>query len=248
MDRKTLALILTEVVLIVALVVVVAMDFNKKPSAEGVSGTAVAEKAPEAAPEEGAAEEKAPAAVVAKAEEAAEEKAPEAKAEKAEEAEKPAPAKEEKPAEKEEAPKPAEKAAAPAAAPAAPAGSGAVADVIAMNEPAYAKHTKSIVQFTHKKHYTDYKITCGDCHHNENAEPLANLKEGDPVQRCIECHPKAGKAPAPKKGEKMSDSEKMEYHAEALHANCIDCHKDHNKKNNTKAAPTSCATCHPKEK
>lgn len=242
MDRKTLALILTEVVLIVALVVVVAMDFNKKPSAEGISGTAVAEKAPEAAPEEGAAEEKAPAAVVAKAEEAAEEKAPEAKAEKAEEAKKPA--KEEKPAEKKEAPKPAEK----AAAPAAPAGSGAVADVIAMNEPAYAKHTKGIVQFTHKKHYTEYKAACGDCHHNENAEPLTSLKEGDAVQKCIECHPKASKAPAPKKGEKMSDSEKMEYHAEALHANCIDCHKDHNKKNNTKAAPTSCATCHPKGK
>ncbi|WP_373498148.1 cytochrome c3 family protein [Desulfococcus sp.] len=244
MDRKTLALILTEVVLIVALVVVVAMDFNKKPHAEGIADTAVAEKATEAAPEEGVSEEKAPAAIVAKAEEAVEEKAPEAaeaKTEKAVEAKKPA--KEEKPAEKIEAAKPVEKAATAAKA----SGSGVVADVIAMNEPAYAKHTKTIVQFTHKKHTTEYKSACGDCHHNEKAEPLTELKEGDAVQRCIECHPKASKAPAPKKGEKMSDSEKMEYHAEALHANCIDCHKEHNKKNNTKAAPTSCATCHPKE-
>ncbi|AQX36484.1 hypothetical protein B2D07_05435 [Desulfococcus multivorans] len=171
---------------------------------------------------------------MAKAEEAAEA----APAEKAE-------AKEEKPAEEaagEE--KAAEKVAAPA-----PAAGGAVADVIPLENPAYAKHTKGIVQFTHKKHYTDYKIGCGECHHDENAEPLNDLKEGDAVQGCIECHPKASKAPIPKKGEpKLSDSEKMEYHAEALHANCIDCHKEHNKKNNTKAAPTSCTTCHPKTK
>ena len=247
MDRKTLALILTEVVIIVALVVVVAMDFNSKPQAEGVAASHVAEEAAEAVAEEGASEEKPAEAVVAKAEESEEGEAKEAEeAEVKEEA----PAKEKEPAKKavakkEEAAKPAEKAAAPAKA---AAGGGAVHDVIAMENPAYAKHTKGIVEFTHKKHYTEYKATCGDCHHDENAEPLKDLKEGDAVQGCIECHPKASKAPKPKKGEKMTDSEKMEYHAEALHANCIDCHKEHNKKNNTKAAPTSCTKCHPKEK
>ena len=40
----------------------------------------------------------------------------------------------------------------------------------------------------------------------------------------------------------------MEYHAEALHENCISCHKDYNKKNKTKAAPQSCTKCHPKKK
>lgn len=237
MDRKTLTLILTEVVLIVALVVMVAMDFNKKPHAEGV-----AKEAAEAVVQEGASEEEATETVAAKTEEVEETEKAEVKEE--------APAKEEThakkaAAKKEEPAKPAKKAEAPAKA----AGNGGAAhDVIAMENPAYAKHTKGIVQFTHKKHYTEYKAACGDCHHDENAEPLKDLKEGDAVQGCIECHPKASKAPKPKQGEKMSDSEKMEYHAEALHANCIDCHKEHNKKNNTKAAPTSCTTCHPKEK
>jgi hypothetical protein len=231
MDRKTLALILTEVVLVVALVVVVAMDFNLEPQAEEVAATA--EEPAEAVAEEGAVEE----TVVAKAEEAEE-------AEEAEAAEEVEAAEEE---EVEEA-APVQKAVAKkAAAPvkAAAAGSGAVADIIPLENPAYAKHTKGIVQFTHKKHYTEYKAACGDCHHDENAEPLTDLKEGDPVQGCIECHPKPSKAPR-KKGVKLSHSEKMEYHTEALHHNCITCHKEYNKENNTKAAPTSCSKCHPK--
>lgn len=250
MDRKTLALILTEVVIIVALVVVVAMDFNSKPQVEGVAASHVAEEAVEAVADEGASEEKPAEALVAKAEEAEEGEAKEAEVKEEAPAKEKEHAKEEKhakkaAAEKEEAAKPVEKAAAPAKA---AAGGGAAHDVIAMENAAYPKHTKGIVQFTHKKHYTEYKATCGDCHHDENAEPLKDLKEGDAVQGCIECHPKPGKAPKPKKGENMTDSEKLEYHTEALHANCIDCHKDHNKKNNTKAAPTSCTTCHPKEK
>ena len=40
----------------------------------------------------------------------------------------------------------------------------------------------------------------------------------------------------------------VELVAEAIHANCISCHKDYNKKNKTKAAPQSCTKCHPKKK
>ena len=114
------------------------------------------------------------------------------------------------------------------------------ATVIAMENPAYQEHTKGIVQFTHTKHFEDYKIGCGDCHHDDNAEPLADLKSGDSVVGCIECHPKPGKAP---KAEKDS----LEYHTEALHKNCIDCHKKYNTENNTKAAPQACGKCHPKK-
>ena len=38
-----------------------------------------------------------------------------------------------------------------------------VADVIKLQNPAYEKHTKGIVEFTHKKHSTDYGAACGDC-------------------------------------------------------------------------------------
>jgi Class III cytochrome C family len=130
-----------------------------------------------------------------------------------------------------------------------------VADVIPMDNPAYEKHTKGIVQFSHKKHAADYGGTCGDCHHDDKGQPL-ELKEGDDVQACITCHKIPGQVPKDVKKEwkakKLKKAEtnklKLDYHAEALHANCIACHKKWNKENKSKAAPTSCTKCHPKTK
>jgi len=130
-----------------------------------------------------------------------------------------------------------------------------VADVIPMDNPAYEKHTKGIVQFSHKKHSADYGASCGECHHDDKGQPL-ELKEGDDVQACITCHKIPSQVPKDVKKEwkakKIKKAEKnklkLEYHAEALHANCIDCHKKWNKKNKSKAAPTSCTKCHPKTK
>ena len=121
-----------------------------------------------------------------------------------------------------------------------------IADVIAMENSAYKAHKKGIVQFTHKKHIADYGLACGECHHDADGNPLNDLKMGDPVENCIACHDKPGKAPK-KKGEKLTKAQELEYHANALHDNCIACHKDFNKKNNTKAAPASCGQCHPKK-
>lgn len=126
-------------------------------------------------------------------------------------------------------------------------------DVIEMNNPAY-KHKKGIISFSHKKHAEEYKAGCGDCHHDAQGKPLADLKEGDNVQPCFECHNKPGEVPKDvkkdwkKKKLKKAETDKLslEYHAEALHENCKGCHKDHNKKNKTKAAPTTCSKCHPK--
>ncbi|QTA81045.1 Putative cytochrome c, class III family protein [Desulfonema limicola] len=119
-----------------------------------------------------------------------------------------------------------------------------VDDVIKLEEPSY-KHTKGIVEFSHKKHSADYKIGCGECHHDKDGKPLAELKEGDDVQRCAECHKKPGELKG-KKAEGLSDKEKLDYHANALHDNCISCHKDFNKETKTKKAPTTCTKCHPK--
>jgi hypothetical protein len=137
-----------------------------------------------------------------------------------------------------------------------------VADVIKMENKAYAKHTKGIVEFTHKKHMEDYakanpdlyKNGCGVCHHDENNKPLSALKAGDDVKNCIECHKKPGEMPAAEKkamkAEKLKkaeqNSKKLAYHAEALHDNCRGCHKDFNKMTKTKKAPTTCTKCHPK--
>lgn len=140
-----------------------------------------------------------------------------------------------------------------------------VPDVIKMDDKAYEKHKKGIVEFSHKKHeeeyakkYPDfYKNGCGECHHDKDNKPLTDLKQGDDVQKCIECHKIASEVPKKLKQEwkkkKISKDEKkkirMEYHAEALHDNCRVCHKSYNKKYKPKKkAPTTCTKCHPKTK
>jgi hypothetical protein len=123
-----------------------------------------------------------------------------------------------------------------------------VQDVIKMENKAYPEHKKGIVEFTHKKHVVEYKAGCGECHHDENGKPLNDLKEGDDVQNCIECHSKPGLKPKGKDAKKLSKKETLEYHGEAIHQNCTGCHKEFNKKNKTKSAPTKCKECHPKKK
>ncbi len=137
----------------------------------------------------------------------------------------------------------------------------AVPEMIELNDPAYEKHKKGIVTFSHQKHQTDYakqypefyKRGCGECHHDEDNKPLTELKEGDDVQRCIECHKIPSEAPKGKKAKKkLTKKEKIkDYQAEAFHANCKACHKKYNKKykpEKAKKAPTTCKTCHPKKK
>jgi len=123
--------------------------------------------------------------------------------------------------------------------------SGAVDDVIEMkNTEAFAKHKKGICVFTHKKHATaapdGHGVACGECHHDKDGKAL-ELKEGDAVQGCMECHDKAEK---PKKPKGMAKNEwkemQLEYDYGAMHGNCIGCHKEKD------AGPKKCAECHPK--
>ena len=134
-----------------------------------------------------------------------------------------------------------------------------VPDVIKLEDPAYKEHKKGVVDFTHGKHQKEYaqkypefyKNGCGECHHDENNKPLSDLKEGDDVQKCIECHKIAAEAHKGKKAKKkLSKKEKIkDYHAEALHENCRGCHRKYNKKYKpAQKAPTTCAKCHPKAK
>ena len=138
-----------------------------------------------------------------------------------------------------------------------------VEDVIKLNEKAYAKHKKGIVVFSHKKHQKEYeekhpefyKNSCGECHHEDKdgkSVPLKNLKEGDNVKKCIECHKKPGYIKG-KKAKGLTKKQKREYHANAYHDNCRGCHRTFNKKMKLKskdkgAAPTTCKRCHPKKK
>jgi len=122
-----------------------------------------------------------------------------------------------------------------------------VSDTIKMDYNNYTKRMKSppktkFVEFTHKKHFEDYKLSCGACHHDKDNKPL-DLKVGDAVQKCAECHTKMEKDPKDKK-----DIFALE---NAMHGNCVDCHKDVNKKAGDPKgmkgpAPASCTKCHEK--
>jgi len=132
------------------------------------------------------------------------------------------------------------------ATPTASEGKNGLTDIILMNNPAYKKHTKGIVSFTHKNHVETHAIACGACHHDETGKPL-ELTVNDTVQGCIACHVETEKP----KGEKLEKKEQIaKYHFEAMHANCVGCHKDYNReKGGDKAkgpAPSSCTNCHPK--
>jgi hypothetical protein len=137
-------------------------------------------------------------------------------------------------------------------------------DVIRLENKAYAKHKDAIVIFEHRKHAEEYQeknpelynSPCGECHHEKvndtESKALINLKEGDEVENCIECH----KKPEYIKGRKakgLSKQQKRDYHGNAMHDNCKDCHKKYNKKKKLKSkdkgyAPNTCKSCHAKNK
>ncbi|MCK5163878.1 MAG: cytochrome c3 family protein [Desulfobacula sp.] len=97
-----------------------------------------------------------------------------------------------------------------------------------------------LVEFTHKKHNIEYQISCGECHHDKDNNPL-DLKLGDDVQRCVVCHTKLKKDKKDRKDIMVLEN--------AMHGNCISCHKKINKKAGDKKglkgpAPASCGKCH----
>jgi hypothetical protein len=119
-------------------------------------------------------------------------------------------------------------------------------DVIEMKHTkAFTQRKQGIVMFAHKKHFdakpNGYGIGCGECHHDKEGKPLANLKDSDKVQSCFECHTKPDK---PKKESGMTDADwkklNLSYYYGAIHENCISCHKTQGK------GPVKCAECHPK--
>lgn len=105
------------------------------------------------------------------------------------------------------------------------------------------KHKKEAPTLSHKKHNEEYKISCGECHHDQDNKPL-DLKVGDDVKRCVECHNKLEKDPKAKDDPMVLEN--------AFHGNCEGCHKEVNikagdPKGRKGPAPTSCTNCHPKK-
>jgi len=99
----------------------------------------------------------------------------------------------------------------------------------------FGPSARNFVNFPHKNHNIDYEISCDECHH-------IDLKLGDEVQPCAECHIEL----TPTKKNRKS----IMLLRNAYHASCIECHKAFNKEAgdprgfDESAPPTSCSECH----
>lgn len=112
-----------------------------------------------------------------------------------------------------------------------------VPDDIMIDNQGYKKNTKGPVRLSHKKHGTDYKVACTECHHEYEKDKNV-WKEGLPVKKCGECH-----NPLKKEGKVY----KLNL---AYHKNCKNCHRDLMKKEmkGKKLPYKKCKDCHQKKK
>lgn len=81
------------------------------------------------------------------------------------------------------------------------------------------------VRFNHQLHAEIPEITCTTCHHTDKGKEIA----GD----CRSCHP------AQKVTGKLNTRE-------AFHKQCINCHKEREKKNQAAGPAKACSGCHKK--
>jgi hypothetical protein len=110
-----------------------------------------------------------------------------------------------------------------------------VPDEISVYSDAFKKHKKGAVKLTHKKHNTDYKVACTECHHVYK-EGKNVYKEGDPAQKCSACH------------DAVKSKGKVKKLMLAYHRNCQGCHKGLEKAGKKTGPTKKCNDCHEKKK
>jgi hypothetical protein len=108
-------------------------------------------------------------------------------------------------------------------------------DEISIKSDAFTTYKKGAVKLSHKKHNVDYKIACTECHHVYK-EGKNVYKEGDPVQKCSECH------------DAVKSEGKVKKLMLAYHKNCQECHKQLEKAGKKTGPTKKCNDCHEKKK
>ena len=106
---------------------------------------------------------------------------------------------------------------------------------VTIESDGYKTHRRAPVEFAHSEHVDSYGVECDRCHHTY--EGGANVwKEGDPVERCAECH------------NPLKSEGKVKRLQVAFHKNCKSCHRKLVQEGESDAAPyKNCRGCHPKE-
>jgi hypothetical protein len=93
------------------------------------------------------------------------------------------------------------------------------------------------VTFSHAAHVTDYGAACKACHHT--------LGEGETEveEHCSDCHGEAGFIRR-EEAEGMSNEELAEHYLNALHMQCIGCHRKKKIADRSRSIPLGCTQCH----
>ncbi len=95
------------------------------------------------------------------------------------------------------------------------------------------------VTFSHKKHVTEDKIACSQCH-MVYKDGKNVWKEGDPVEKCEKCHNEPTT-----KGEFTLPPDKKKLNLKlSFHTLCIGCHRKVKNQKPTANAPIVCNGCH----
>ena len=110
-------------------------------------------------------------------------------------------------------------------------------DDIVIETKGWPKDKYEPTTLTHKKHATEYKIPCKDCHHVYK-DGKNVWEEGQAVQKCSECH---NVYLLGKDLREATEEEKKLSLYKAYHDNCKGCHKTQQK------GPVKCTECHAKK-
>jgi hypothetical protein len=102
------------------------------------------------------------------------------------------------------------------------------------------------VKFTHSKHVQDYGAVCGDCHHDNDAEPI-NSYDPDAIYACGECHNEKGLLRGPIAENEVSAGDRIAHRANSIHMKCFSCHQMYNNLNQVVRVAESCKTCHTRQ-
>jgi hypothetical protein len=105
-------------------------------------------------------------------------------------------------------------------------------DEIVIDNKGYQPERKGPVTFTHLNHAEDYEVACSDCHHVYQ-DGKNSWEEGDPVNKCIECHDPVNN---------QGDVKNLRL---SFHKNCKNCHRQLAEAGISEDAPfRKCAGCH----
>lgn len=104
-------------------------------------------------------------------------------------------------------------------------------DVLMLDNDGYMKDRKGPVKFTHRKHASEYKVLCWDCHHDFKDGQNIWVAWGE-TKKCSQCHDPQKKEPTNIKLQK------------AFHNNCKGCHRELAKEKKRTGAFEKCTGCH----